>query len=221
MASTAQSGCRGSLRGGGLLPRPACAWPAPRRVCGMVASAGKKQQQPVVAEDPYPAVASTPQTSQWSTALPLVAMAATTFGAAYFYKIKAEKAKPQQQQLEPWPEIPRPDADPRAYKLALARTRQALDVQRAVAYMKAGEPARAMVELHRALDENAVCRSPLLDGHQTRADLRDLYKLHLLNTAVPHSFAKLLQLRELLGISNQEAEDIEVDTLEEGTAFSI
>jgi hypothetical protein len=240
-------------------------------------------------------------------------------------------------------QIPRPDADPRAYQLALARTRQALDVQKAVAYMKAGEPSRwgrfggrgggaggagaacpaasrraasrpasgraatatarsalthpssplppnshptlptrsAMVELHRALDENAICRSPLLDGHQTRSELRDLYKLHLLNTEFPHSFAVLLQvrdraqpragggtrpprsrgakggvappftaapasclvltvpppsaarlplrplplkttqLRELLGISNQEAEDIEVATLAEGSAFSI
>lgn len=42
----------------------------------------------------------------------------------------------------PLPQIPRPDADPRAYQMALARTRQALDVQRAVAHMKAGEPAR-------------------------------------------------------------------------------
>jgi hypothetical protein len=55
-------------------------------------------------------------------------------------------------------------------------------------------PPSAMVELHRALDENAVCRSPLLDGHQSRAELRDLYKLHLLNTPVPHSFATLLQV---------------------------
>jgi hypothetical protein len=31
---------------------------------------------------------------------------------------------------------------------------------------------RAMVELHKALDENAVCRSPLLDGHQTRDEVR-------------------------------------------------
>jgi hypothetical protein len=29
-----------------------------------------------------------------------------------------------------------------------------------------------MVELHKALDENAVCRSPLLDGHQTRDEVR-------------------------------------------------
>ena len=29
-----------------------------------------------------------------------------------------------------------------------------------------------MVELHKALEENAVCRSPLLDGHQTRDEVR-------------------------------------------------
>jgi hypothetical protein len=33
-------------------------------------------------------------------------------------------------------------------------------------------PCRAMVELHKALDENAVSRSPLLDGHQTRDEVR-------------------------------------------------
>ncbi|KAI8467589.1 MAG: hypothetical protein J3K34DRAFT_523577 [Monoraphidium minutum] len=156
---------------------------------------------------------------QWTSTVPIVLAAAISFGTAYFYKIKAEDTK--KKQLEPWPEIPRPDADPRAYQMALARTRQALDVQKAVAYMKAGEPSRAMVELHRALEENAVCRSPLLDGHQTRADLRDLYRLHLLNTAAPYNFATLLQLRELLGVGVDEAETLERDVVEAGAAFSI
>jgi hypothetical protein len=31
---------------------------------------------------------------------------------------------------------------------------------------------RAMVELHRALEENNICRSPLLDGHQTKEEVR-------------------------------------------------
>lgn len=177
----------------------------------------KQHAAQVVAVDPSPA--RPPNTTQWTSTIPIVIAAALSFGPAYFFKIKAESTR--KQQLEPWPEIPRPDADPKAYQMALARTRQALDVQKAVSYMKSGEPSRAMVELHRALDENAVCRSPLLDGHQTREELRDLYKLHLLNTAVPHSFATLLQLRELLGLSAQEAEDIEVLVLETGSAFSI
>jgi len=43
---------------------------------------------------------------------------------------------------DPHLQIPRPDSDPRQYQLALARTRQALAVQKAVTFMKAGEPAR-------------------------------------------------------------------------------
>lgn len=41
-------------------------------------------------------------------------------------------------------QIPRPDADPVAYQRALARTRQAQDVARAVSYMAAGETARCV-----------------------------------------------------------------------------
>ncbi|KAI8466940.1 MAG: hypothetical protein J3K34DRAFT_472091 [Monoraphidium minutum] len=162
-----------------------------------------------------------PPGAQWSSALPVVAAAAASFGAGLIFKRRSVPSAAQQRQLEPWPEIPRPDADPRAYQLALARTRQALDVQRAVAYSKAGEPARAMVELRRALEENAVCRTPLLDGHQTRDELRALYRLHLTHTPVPHEFGTLLQLRELLGIGAQEGEDLEVELLSEGAFFSI
>lgn len=202
-----------------LLPRARSASMHRPRDMAACAWGRKEEARPaqVFAVDPD-APTSCPQ--QWTSTVPIVVAAAASFGAAYFYKIKAEGAR-KARRLEPWPEIPRPDADPRAYQLALARTRQALDVQRAVAYMKAGEPSRAMVELHRALEENSVCRSPLLDGHQTRADLRDLYKLHLLNTPPPAGFATLLQLRELLGLGVQEAEGIELEVTEAGAAFSI
>lgn len=39
-------------------------------------------------------------------------------------------------------QIPRPDVDPEAYQKALARTRQAQCVQRAIGYMRANEPSR-------------------------------------------------------------------------------
>lgn len=39
-------------------------------------------------------------------------------------------------------QIPLPDVDPDGYKKALARTRQAQDVARAVTFMHNGEPAR-------------------------------------------------------------------------------
>jgi len=128
---------------------------------------------------------------------------------------------PKKKLPEPWPEIPQPDGDPKAYQLALARTRQALYVQKAVSYMKAGQPARCLVELHRALDENSICRSPLLDGHQTQEELQDLYKVHLKNTQVPPNFAVLLQMREMLGIKPETAEAIEEDVMHADATFSI
>ena len=48
-----------------------------------------------------------------------------------------------------------------------------------------------------------------------------LYKLHLQNTEMPASFATLLQLREMLAISEKDAERIEREVYESGAAFSI
>jgi hypothetical protein len=80
---------------------------------------------------------------------------------------------------------------------------------------------RAMVELHLALEENSICRCPLLAGHQTHDELTGLYKLHIQNTEVPPNFAVLLQLRELLGLAADESEELESQVLHEAQAFSI
>lgn len=48
-----------------------------------------------------------------------------------------------------------------------------------------------------------------------------LYRLHLQNTEVPPNFAILLQLREMLAISEADAEQLEVEVFESGGAFSI
>eukprot|EP00775_Hariotina_reticulata_P001916 gene1916-2248_t len=117
--------------------------------------------------------------------------------------------------------MPLLESDPVAYKRALARTRQAQDVQRAVSYMHAGETARAMTELHRALEENDICRSPLLDGHQTKEELVQMYKLHIQNTEFPPQFAILLQLRAMFNLSHTESEQIEEEALRESQTFSI
>lgn len=45
-------------------------------------------------------------------------------------------------------QIPLPDVDPEGYKKALARTRQAQDVARAVTFMHNGEPARWVTSSH-------------------------------------------------------------------------
>lgn len=151
--------------------------------------------------------------------IPIMLTVAGAVAAAYWFKRQAEL--PKQKLPEPWPEIPRPEVDPEAYQKALARTRQAQCVQRAIGYMRANEPSRAMVELHLALEENSVCRSPLLQGHQTHDELTGLYQLHIQNTEVPPNFAVLLQLRELLGLGADEAEELEKQVLKEAEAFSI
>ena len=51
--------------------------------------------------------------------------------------------------------------------------------------------------------------------------LLNLYKLHLQNTEMPPNFATLLQLREMLAISEVDAERLEKDVYESGAAFSI
>jgi hypothetical protein len=48
-----------------------------------------------------------------------------------------------------------------------------------------------------------------------------LYKLHIENTEVPPNFAVLLQLRQMLGLDADTAEQIEADVLRQSQAFSI
>lgn len=201
--SSAAARRRGPSGGGALRLRP-CAGSKADRAC-------------VVSVDPLEPVQI--QCNGPTCRIPIAVTAIGAIAAAYWFKRQAQG--PSKKLPEPWPEIPLPDADPEAYKKALARTRQAQCVQRAIGYMRAGEPARSMVELHKALEENSICRSPLLDGHQTEDELVGLYKLHIQNTEVPPKFAVLLQLRELLGLEPELAERLEADVLREAQAFSI
>jgi hypothetical protein len=129
-----------------------------------------------------------------------------------------KKTKNEQKQKQ----IPSAEDDPDGYRLALARTRQAQHVSRASALTRAGDPARAMVELGRALHENETCRSPLLDGHHSAQQLAELYVLFVQNSpTVPPPFAHLLQLRVMLGLGEEVAEELEAQALREAAAFSI
>lgn len=105
--------------------------------------------------------------------------------------------------------------------MALARTRQAVAVHRAIGFAASNNTARAMVELRRALHENSVCRSPMLNTQHDAAQLQILYRLHLENTAQPADFATLLQLRTLLDLDFDVAEKIETEVMEQGSAYSI
>lgn len=107
------------------------------------------------------------------------------------------------------------------YQAALARTRQAVCVHKALQFRTQGSPARAMVELRRALQENAIVREPLLNAKQDQEPLYELYKMHLQNTDVPAEYSTLLQLREMLAIETRAAENLEQEALRSGESFSI
>lgn len=105
--------------------------------------------------------------------------------------------------------------------MALARTRQSVAVHRAIGFLNGHNVARAMVEIRRALHENSVCRSPVLNSQLEATDLAKLYRLHLENTAAPADFATLLQLRTMLDLDFDEAERIEKEVMEQGAMYSI
>ena len=67
------------------------------------------------------------------------AVAATT--VYHIFRMFTENAR--RAKLPEVPDLPpRPDKDPRAYQMALARSRMASHIHHSVAYMHAGEPAR-------------------------------------------------------------------------------
>ncbi|GIL84731.1 hypothetical protein Vretimale_14477 [Volvox reticuliferus] len=151
---------------------------------------------------------------------PLIVFGVATLFSAVILKNRQRKpAVIETDEVLPLP--PSPQQDPRSYQRALARTRQAAAVAKALAFLKTGEPARAYMELGRALSENSICRSPLLDGHHIKDELVELYKLHLQNAEVPPNFATLLQLQEMLGLNQDEAEKIELEVMQTPGAFSI
>eukprot|EP00201_Polytomella_parva_P000323 CAMPEP_0175087052 /NCGR_PEP_ID=MMETSP0052_2-20121109/29610_1 /TAXON_ID=51329 ORGANISM="Polytomella parva, Strain SAG 63-3" /NCGR_SAMPLE_ID=MMETSP0052_2 /ASSEMBLY_ACC=CAM_ASM_000194 /LENGTH=136 /DNA_ID=CAMNT_0016359343 /DNA_START=344 /DNA_END=754 /DNA_ORIENTATION=- len=131
------------------------------------------------------------------------------------------KRKQQRRRLDADPILLNAKTNPRGYQRALARTRQAAYVNKAVSFLKSGDPARAHMELTRALVENSTCRSPLLDGIHTREEITALYRLHLESSEVPPNFAVLLQLQELLGLPQEDAEKIESEVMQSPGSFSI
>ncbi|KAL4854375.1 hypothetical protein ACK3TF_004891 [Chlorella vulgaris] len=106
------------------------------------------------------------------------------------------------------------------YRMALARTRQATAIHRAIGFLNTGSRARAHVEVRRALHQNSMCRAPLLSTQHSKAELAELYRLHLQQAEVPADFGTLLQLRALLDLDFEDAERIEQEVAEQ-SAFSI
>lgn len=110
--------------------------------------------------------------------------------------------------------------DPRHHQRVLAKARQSTHITSASSYQKSGEFTKAMLELNKALVENSVCRAPALLSH-TKDEMADLYRLHIRYTEQPPSFATLLQLQEMLGLTQEEAEHIELELMKSPGAFAI
>jgi len=107
------------------------------------------------------------------------------------------------------------------YRMALARTRQAVAVQRAAEWNRSRQTGRAVAELQRALGEHNVCRSAILPG--SVEDVEGLYTMALQNISaqIPPEYGVLLELRSLLGISKDKAEELEELTVGQPDNFSI
>jgi len=112
----------------------------------------------------------------------------------------------------------------RDYQQALARTRQAIAVQRAVDYNRVRNTQRAVVELQKALKEHEVCRSPVLPNSAgSEQDVDDLYCMALtsLSPRVPPDYGTILELRSVLGMDTARAERLERMALQQPGSFSI
>lgn len=148
------------------------------------------------------------------------AIAGTAAGIALFKLLNSRNARKQAEAEQLQDSQGNPE-DSKEYKAAVARVRQAVSVQKAVGFMDASRPAKAIVELKQALMANGLARGPLLHSRHSKEDHLKLYRLHLENTEVPPDFAVLLQLREMLSISEADAEKLETEVFESGSAFSI
>lgn len=112
--------------------------------------------------------------------------------------------------------------DERQYQRALARTRQATHISKSLGLLKMGDVSKAYMELQLALAENQICRSACLVGNHSKDEFLDLYRLHIKSQSeVPPQFSTLLQLKEMLGISGDEAERVEAEVMQTPGAFCI
>ncbi|KAK9803989.1 hypothetical protein WJX72_011066 [[Myrmecia] bisecta] len=162
------------------------------------------------------------QHSQRQGAAVWLAIAALVAAAGYRW-VSQNSSKQAAVPPQPDPDVGQlgDPSDTKEYQKALARTRQAVSVHKALGFMTAGTPARAMVELKRALNENAIVREPLLNARYEKKQLQDLYRLHVQNSEMPLQFSTLLQLREMLALPDNEAEALEAEVMNSGVQFSI
>ncbi|KAK9840902.1 hypothetical protein WJX84_009995 [Apatococcus fuscideae] len=113
-----------------------------------------------------------------------------------------------------------PEESAEEYEQALASTRQAVAVLKAIGFMHACDAARTMVELRRAMQQNAIARVPLRQQAHETQELLGLYRTYLRNSEMPAPLDSLRQLQHLLTIQRPEAAKAEQEVMSQA-AFSI
>lgn len=171
-----------------------------------------------IAVDP---LAQPPPQAQCNSWVPTAAsLAISVIVASYLLKSRVKRAAVREQAPERDLVVRPGSDDPHHHQRVLAKTRQVAHIVNAVAFQKAGEITKALLELNKALVANSVCRTPALVS-LSKENLHRLYCLHLTHTEQPPNYATLLQLQEMLGLSQQEAEKLEVEVLSSPASFAI
>ena len=94
-------------------------------------------------------------------------------------------------------------------------------------YNQSRQTGRAMVALRKAIKQHGICRDGALVDHTSpeatqKAEALYVTALTDISPAIPPDFGTLLQLRDMLRIDKQRAEELESDALSpKGGAFSI
>lgn len=152
----------------------------------------------------------------WLAAFSLVAVA-----AAIIYRV-IQQRKQDSVVVEAQNEFMHSNAlESEEFQTVLASVRQVVTFQRVVQSMRAGDTSRAMIDLYRVLEQNALCRTPLNTANFTQEELEDVYRLHLHNSELPLQYSTLLHLRQLLHIKDQRAEELEAELKSSAYEFSI
>lgn len=83
--------------------------------------------------------------------------------------------------------------------------------------------ARTVVELELALNENSICREPVIACNFTAEEMLELYRIAVENMSpkIPPNYGLLLQLQNMLDISPDKAQVVEKGALEQPGSFSI
>ncbi|KAK9821709.1 hypothetical protein WJX81_000480 [Elliptochloris bilobata] len=176
----------------------------------------ERRSQPQVSVEATPV--APPQGPQSGAVLFVFALLAVGLSLAYRSWRAGKEAPDFHEPVDTFQQNPQESQE---YKVALARTRQAVSVQKAIQLKNEGSQARAMVELERALQENSICREPMFSGLHDAREIRELYQMHVRSTTVPPNYAVLLQLRDMLELPARDAEALEAEVLGSGASFSI